>query len=86
MGVGVIQYRNRDKLEGKKSALTLCGPCIGCCFGAAWNRSQLRTAAGMQEAYWLDCARYTICCLPCMSVQEYKEVELLLAMNEAPSA
>lgn len=82
LGVGVIQYRNQKQLDGEGKYMTLLGPCIGCCFGAAWNRQQLRQAVGMGEAYWKDCARYAICCLPCMSVQEFKEADVHLTVSE----
>ena len=80
-GVGVIQYRDKQKLDNNATVMTLCAPCIGCCFGAAWNRAQLRTILGLEENFWKDCALYMVCCFPCLSVQEYYQVELSIRAN-----
>lgn len=74
-GVGVVQYRNKQKGDGGATVMTLCAPCLGCCFGMAWNRAQLRTSMNLPEDYWRDCALYMVCCFPCMATQEYYEVE-----------
>ena len=72
-GVGIIQYENEMRLDGKSSLTTCLAATFGCCFGMAWNRGKLRTALGLNEAYWRDCGLYALCCYPCLSVQEYTE-------------
>ena len=82
-GVAVIQYQNQQKAEGKGSFGTALTAVCGCCFGMAWNRGQLRTALGLEEAYWSDCGLYALCCCPCLSVQEYRQVGESLSALQA---
>ena len=78
-----MQYQSQLKVEGKASLWIVLAAAFGCCCGMAWNRSQLRTVLGLEEAYWQDCGLYALCCCACLSVQEYHHVNSSKSAEQA---
>jgi Cys-rich protein (TIGR01571 family) len=68
----VIDAKLTLKAENAAMVACLCSFCL-CCYGAGWNRTNIRKEDKVEGSYFVDCLLHLVCGL-CAVTQEWQHV------------